>query len=385
MKIRKRIIAIICALALILSALTMLCACGFGYPPNQPSQGTGVSGSSSDSGTAEPPAPGTLFLLSQKSVVELPSFALYAVFREYASQSVIVPGLDEHLVPQGMDIWDEEGLLIISGYFSKTTKIDSSVLVAIDLESGKLVGEYYLMNADGSANTSHVGGVAITESNLFISNAQKLHRIPLESIKATGGQGDVQIVESISVPTNASFCNYSAGILWVGDFAHGTDYQTDEYRHMTGRDGNEYSAWAVGYRLSDTASEISDKALSGKDFATPDLILSIPDRIQGFCVVSEKHIALSQSYGRTKNSGILLYDNILDETAHASVNLNGESVPLWFLDSVTGSKQIIAPPMSEGICELGGKLYILFESGADKYRNDGGKYPTDRVWVMNMP
>ena len=29
-----------------------------------------------------------------------------------------------------------------------------------------------------------------------------------------------------------------------------------------------------------------------------------------------------------------------------------------------------------------GKLYILFESGADKYANGGGKDPTENVWTM---
>ena len=39
--------------------------------------------------------------------------------------------------------------------------------------------------------------------------------------------------------------------------------------------------------------------------------------------------------------------------------------------------------MSEGLAAYDGKLLILFESGADKYRNDGGKNPTDRVWKLD--
>ena len=102
-------------------------------------------------------------------------------------------------------------------------------------------------------------------------------------------------------------------------------------------------------------------------------------------VVDDSYIALSQSYGRGNDSKVLLYQNVLSTDPHTTVTLNGTSVPLWFLDGKVEERDFDAPPMAEGFAAYNGRLYLLFESGAEKYRLDGGKNPTDRIWVMEMP
>lgn len=327
------------------------------------------------------------FKFTAESVTSNNKVNAYSAFNKLADPSYLIPALNQYFVPQGMDVWDEMGWLIISGYFTDSTFSSCSVLLAIDMRTGAYVGEYYLKNADGSDHTGHAGGVAITSKNLFISNGGKLYRIPLDNIKAANRMGDIKIVDEINVPVRASFCNYSGGILWVGDFYESKSYKTDDFRHMKNRDGDMYYAWCVGYKLSDeTENEISaDKNLPSYEYATPDIILSIREKVQGFTVVSDKYIALSCSYGRKNDSTIYLYNNVLDSEAHSSYKLNGTDVPLWFLDSKTGFKSYKSMPMTEGIAAYDGKLLILYESGADKYRNGGGKYPTDSVWTMNMP
>lgn len=148
-----------------------------------------------------------------------------------------------------------------------------------------------------------------------------------------------------------------------------------------------YYAWSVGYKLSEnTENEFSTNQWKpGMEYATPDIVLSIDQKIQGFAVVSDKHIALSRSYGRTNDSLIILYENVIGTTPHSNVVLNGEQIPVYFLDGKLKAWKYQAPPMSEGLAARDGKLYILFESGAEKYRLDGGKNPTDKVWEMTMP
>lgn len=58
------------------------------------------------------------------------------------------------------------------------------------------------------------------------------------------------------------------------------------------------------------------------------------------------------------------------------------SIGFWFLDAALDMESYTAPPMAEGLAAYDGKLLILFESGADYYKDDGGVNPTDRVWVM---
>jgi hypothetical protein len=315
-------------------------------------------------------------------VLSANDYASYTDFLASSEKSFLIPALAEKMVPQGMDIWEERGWLMISGYFDDASTSDCSVLVAVDMKTGAYVGEYYLTNTDGTPHTSHAGGVAVTEKNIFIANGSTLFRIPLTEIINVGQCGKITIADAIKVPTRASFCNYSGGYLWVGDFQYGTSYLTDEYRHMTNREGKTYKAWSVGYELTDaTENEIKAEAMVKDSYATPDVILSITERIQGMAV-SEGKIVLSQSYGRNNKSTLFFYDNPIGTQPHTFVKLNSKMVSVFFLDGKLGCEKVQAPPMTEGLAYADGKLYILFESGADKYANGGGKDPTENVWTM---
>ena len=328
--------------------------------------------------------PSSDFKFSLASVLPANDFASYTDFLASSEKSFLVPALAEKMVPQGMDIWEERGWLMISGYFDDASTSDCSVLVAVDMKTGAYVGEYYLTNADGTPHTSHAGGVAITDKDIYIASSSTLYRIPLTAVLEAGQCGKLQIVDSFTVPVRASFCNYSEGYLWVGDFQYGTSYPTQRYQYMKTRDNLMYCAWTVGYEL-DPATEngIKASAIVEGSYATPDIILSMTERIQGFAVVGNK-IALSQSYGRTNKSTILLYDNPIGTEAHKTFKANNVDVPVYFLDGKQLSKQVTALPMSEGLAAMDGKLYILFESGADKYANGGGLDPTENVWIMNI-
>ena len=328
--------------------------------------------------------PSDHFKFTAESVLSAASFDAYTDFLAKAEKSHLVPALAGKMIPQGMDIWEERGWLLISGYFPNTDISDCSVLVAVDMETGAYVGEYYLTNSDGTPHSSHAGGVAVTDKNVYIANGSKLYRIPLTEILNAGQCGKITIADEIPVPVRASFCNYSGGYLWVGDFQYGTSYPTDEFRHMKNREGKTYLAWTVGYKLDEsTENGIKKKAMVEGSYATPDVILSMTERIQGFAV-TDLYVALSQSYGRTNKSTILLYQNPIGDAPHSAATLNGEKVPVYFLDGKLSAGSVTAPPMSEGLAAMDGKIYILFESGADKYANGGGKDPTENVWILNL-
>ena len=331
-----------------------------------------------------PEAPGFSGFTQERTVLNtLYNNTAYSSFNAVAKAEILIPGLKQGMIPQGMDVSEEKNLLFISGYFKDKLYSDSSVILTVDLTSKKLVGQYYIQNSDGSDHTSHVGGLAVTDKNLYISNGGALYRIPLSAFDEAGNIGTVRIVEAISVPTRASFCNYSGGILWVGDFyMPDSSYSTPTWRHMTNRAGGQYKAWCVGYRLTDeTQSGIKgDSWSSGMSYATPDIILSIDQKIQGFAVVGDK-IALSASYGYTKKSNIFLYENVLNTEAHTTKELNGKTVPVWFLDSTVGVKTYTNMPMSEALAAHNGSLFILYESGATGF---SATDPTDHVFKMKI-
>lgn len=345
----------------------------------------------------EPPAPTFLdiatlpMIYTQDDVCPEPALSSYKKFAECAEETFVVPGLNQSMVPQGMDYWAERGWMLISGYCTdeKLNGGKGSVLLAVDVESGKMMGEYYLKNMDGTYHTSHAGGVAVTQKNVFIANGGKLYRIPLSALDDAKQCGDVTIAEEISVPVRASLANYSGGILWVGDFQYGTSYPTQEFQKMKNRQGTWYYAWTVGYVLDETTeNELKPTVMAeveGQNYAIPDYILSTTERIQGMAYLPEVgQIVLSQSYGRTNASTLFFYEDPLGQEPHTHFEWGGFKIPVWFLDKKLPTKEMPALPMSEGIANVNGKLYVLFESGAIKYRLGGGKQPTDMVYSVDI-
>ncbi len=310
------------------------------------------------------------------------SVSTYAAFTAAATPAYLVPGLKEGLIPQSLDVWEAKDLLLISGYFDSSSLnksgSPSSMIVAIDLKTGNLAGKYCLKNVDGSHHTGHVGGLAVTEKNIFISSGRTLYRIPLSQMERLGKSGTLQIVETIKVAALGSFCNYSDGVLWVGDFINTTEVPVLPDSVST------YTAWAVGYKVKDTESEFSSENWdpATMTYATPDYAFAITNKVQGIAFVNGK-VALSTSYGRSKNAKIYVYNSPLQSAQDASITVNGKSVPVWILDGTFLKTSYTLMPMSEGLSSYNGKLLVAFESGTLKYNN--ATNPTDHVWSVTLP
>ena len=306
--------------------------------------------------------------------------SLYDNFYQSGQLSVNIPGLKEGLVPQGIAYLKEENCLLFAGY--RTDK-DNSALIAVSLDTNEIVKEVFLQNADGSVYNGHAGGVCVTEKNIYVSNAHKLLRIPLETYRSLPSSAACAFAEVIPVPVNSSYCCYDNGILWVGEFQYGTSYKTDKSHRANTADGR-YQAWTCGYVLDpETENELKPTALTSDGDAVPDYILSTPERIQGI-TFSNDQFYLSQSYGRQSNSILYRYDNVLGRDPDSSAEVNGCSVPMWFLDKNALNGALLCPPMTECLCSIDGEVYILFESGAETYMAPGNASlnPMDRVFCL---
>ena len=298
---------------------------------------------------------------------------VYRRFYESSELSVHIPGLAEGLIPQGLGYLPEENWLLFAGYRADK---GNSALIAVSLETGEVVREVHLQYADGSKYSGHAGGVCVTEKNIYISNAHKLYRISLERFRSLPDVAECRFEEEIPVPVNASYCAYVEGVLWVGEFQYGTEYKTDNSHRLKTKDGY-HRAWTCGYVLTqETENELRPEALPGGD-VVPDYILSVTERIQGI-TVTEGKIYLSQSYGRRESSMIYRYEDVLSRPADAEAELNGQTVPVWKLDSTVQDGILVVPPMSECLCTVDGQVYLLFESGAQTYIG-GAENPMDRV------
>ena len=300
----------------------------------------------------------------------LNSSAYSAFFASTSDSGITIPALAQNFVPQGIDYWEEAGVFLISGYFNPAAS--SSVLLAVEKDTGKYVGEWSLQNTGGSAHTAHDGGVAVTETDIYLSNGSKLFRISLDQLKKTGNHGTLKIEQEISVPVKASYCNYSGGYLWVGEFS----LQGNASYTITGHEYAGNYAWTAGYRLG----------ADGRPESSPAVIISTPERIQGFCMFDDGRIFMTRSYGRTNDSYFYITKTaLLSSDPDASVTVGGKNVPLYLVAPEENCTSVRGVPMAEGCTALGGKAYVIYESGAYYYRaasSSVSKNPTDRIWVF---
>lgn len=301
---------------------------------------------------------------------------LYDKFYAAGELSINIPGCAQDFVPQGLSYLKEENWMIFAGYSSGDRP---STIIAVDMATNQIVKEIFLNNVDGTPYKGHAGGVGVSEKNIFISNNSRIYRLSLDTFRAAEASATCNFDEEILVPSRASYCQVNDGILWVGEFQYGTEYTTDQSHRIKTKDGYQ-RAWAIGYVLvSDSENEFNPACITAEG-AIPDYILSTTERIQGI-TVKDGMIYLSQSYGRKNTANIFRHKNVLLDEPNAQTDVLGVQRPIWFLDSNSLDKSLLCPPMTECLCTIDNSIFVLFESGAEKYRD--AKNPMDRVFKLN--
>ena len=108
------------------------------------------------------------FIYTQESVTDSANTHIkYDPFYAKGELSVLVPGLKQGFVPQGLSYLPQKNWMIIAGYSGNENT--NSAIFAVDLATGEMVREVMLKYADGSDYDGHAGGSAVTEKNIFIA------------------------------------------------------------------------------------------------------------------------------------------------------------------------------------------------------------------------
>lgn len=350
-------------------------------PASAPPPASAPSPAAAPSPTAPADAGGAPVMdLTQESVVKKASYEGKEPFTEFlaaAEPTFLIPGLNQAMIPQGMSLSGDGSTVYLSGYFSAAR---SSAVVAIDRASGALRAQYELCAPDGGLFLSHVGGLAVTDADLYVSakldadGQYQIARIPLAALAGEGAQR-VKVEELITVPVSPSFLSFCQDILWLGNFYHPlAEYEAPASVTLApSLDGEDCGCFILGYDMRAGRGAV--------DFSAPDCVLCAPDRIQGMALCPDGTVLLSQSYGRKNDSALLRYRFAPGDATDATLELNGRSIPCCVLDSARFLASVTAMPMTEALAaEADGGVLVLFESGAMKYSD--GKYRTDRVWRL---
>lgn len=169
----------------------------------------------------------------------------------------VIPGLasSDDYTPQGMTYWAEKEWILISAYDASGSK-KNSVIYALDAVTTDFVALFKIVNADGTVNTSHGGGIAASEYNFYYADSDsKISYFPLSEMDvAEGTVKEIKLVDSIDCSgelntAKTSYCCYEDGVLWAGNFYYNSsDYDYGQSAHSTS------DSMIVGYRLEGNSS-----------------------------------------------------------------------------------------------------------------------------------
>ena len=339
----------------------------------------------------------------------LKNISQYKDYYAMGEPAFVIPGLNqgENFVLQGIAYSGEHDIALLAGYVKPATQNINSAIFVIDMTQyikvdknaylkGVLAKEILLDKADGTAFTGHAGGIAVSKNNVWISNDGKLYYIPLADVLAAPASSHIALKNSISVPVNASYTEFSDGTLWVGEFEYARDdYVTDGAHHNA--QNKKLTAWTVGYQLDESGAAGYDaatgiKSENLKDVAVPDVVLWHGEKVQGMTAIELKNgnlkVLLSTSYGRLNNSILQTYEVPVNSAAPQTVEIAGAAIPCYIL---TDGETITAPPMTEDLAhfEEDGQHFVLVASESGSYNYHGAEkswsiYPTDLIWKLKI-
>ena len=274
-------------------------------------------------------------------------------YKEYSEESADVPGLDDGLIPQGVCFVEAIDCFAVSGY--KDSQDSGIYLIR---QSDGLTGEIILKGYKG-----HAGGIASFEDDVYIcsgGNTEQggyVYRLSAQELMkvfdAEDRRHSVSLSDKFQTYTRASFMCADDGMLFVGEF-YNSNSPVDK-SHYYGRN----RAWACGYKLPLNTAFESEQLI-------PDMILSIPDQVQGMAVTDEGKIVFSTSYGRDFDSVLYVFDR-LEKWKSDTVSVKGKDVPIYVSSRENRIAKIKMPTLMEGADYVDGALYTVFESGALKY------------------
>lgn len=302
-------------------------------------------------------------------------------FKEFKSDFKI-PGLFEGIIPQGMCYIGELNAFAISGYYEDG--LFPSMLMLISAKTGKFTKAFPLQNVDGEAYLGHAGGIAASDDYIYITSENTCYIFEIDSLKKLKNGDTLKFKSNFKLNTKGSFACFDNDILWTGDFIESSDKAREGARKITTlTSGETFYAYCEGYALKDGLPDIK-KINSENNGYIPDYMIAIPEQVQGMCFTHSGKLVFSTSYGRKNNSKIYVYEDVLLTDRVGTYTIDGIEINLLACGSNLLKETIIAPPMAEGIVQVDSSQYIIFESGAEKYRNHRGKYPTDTAYKGNI-
>ncbi|MDY7231886.1 hypothetical protein [Hyalangium rubrum] len=247
--------------------------------------------------------------------------------------------LDDGLTPQGQG-YDAKRGEVLTTYYD-----DSGVLLSIqDKKDGSETLNVRLGGKDSVPPPSHGGGVSVDGDNVYVSDTDFIYVYSREAIEKAEREGTVaEPSQVIDVPADRIDPETGTGLVSNGS------YMTvkDGYAYVGGysKDGDGKAGAVWRYKLDERTGELIQNEHS------PQGPIRAPDRAQGIAVVDG---ALLFTTGDHK----LVYQPFDTEKFKADI------------DDRTDISNGKIDPYAQGLNIIDGELWVTYESGSDKYKDD---------------
>ncbi len=306
----------------------------------------------------------------------------YTEFLKEFSPAFTVPGLYEGVIPQGICYNALLDSYIISNYYEDGAF--PSVLTIINAKTGKFEKALFLQYDDGTDYKGHGGGIACSDEYIYISSDGQCFTLSLETIIKAENYSSAKFESNFKLSTKGSFAAFNDDILWFGDFIESDKQEREKAQLIKTLDSGEtFYAFCEGYMLENGLPKFKNINSTQTGYI-PDYYIAIPEQVQGMAFSKTGSIIFSTSYGRKNNSTLYIYDDIFISERVGTVDIDGKIINLLACSNENLTQKITALPMSEGMTQSKYGVTLIFESGAEKYRQHRGKYPVDTAFIGDI-
>ena len=311
---------------------------------------------------------------------------------EFYNNSEVVfntPGVnDSNFVPQGMTYDEASKTYFFTGYMGKPILGELGDDIASRVYTRNENGEVDFVRLyvdENTLYTDHTGGIEVFGDYVYITgeDSHGLDVFRMSDVLAGNGGKAVMIgtVKTYNSPAHTYTFDYNGERYILAGSYHKdeTVYLTPEHEKFD-VEGTEFKNTSVM-----TVFKLDAEAEFGIN-PTPVAIISAREMIQGICMTPEGQLVISSSWGlATSNlyfydmndfvcldeayrySGEIAYGDLEDENAEKTYEHFEFTVPCYVVDSHDPEKVVVAPPMSEELVCIDGKIVVFCESACNKY------------------
>lgn len=301
-------------------------------------------------------------LLALWLLIQLVTTLIFFEFFRKSDKEFRTPGQSDGLVVQGFAYLPEQQFYLQCGYMADG--VSASRIYIVPKNEPKKAYYIELKNTDGTPYTGHTGGITAKGNFVWIANDgegedNRVWVLSLYDLFRLNAGESYTLSTSFQPETRAAYCFVDGNYLWIGEFYRAVDYPTKESHTFAVSGDKEQHALIARYTLDPNSA-------TGIAEGGPNAFLSVTDHVQGAERDKYGHFVLSTSYGLSK-SHLLFYGDVLSGKNDAYLTVDGQDVPVWFLDDEALSKDLICPPMSEEIVIDNNRIFYLTESASKKY------------------